>query len=66
MSGPLPCRARPVAVSDRAAPLDPQREARALLALATHVLVGHLTPQEAHDVLHARLAGLWEQPARQQ
>lgn len=61
---------RPVAVSDRAAPLDPQREARALLALAdgltTHVLVGHLTPQEAHDVLHAHLAGLWEHPARQQ
>jgi AcrR family transcriptional regulator len=56
--------------ADRAAPLDPQREARALLALAdgltTHVLVGHLTPQEAHDVLHAHLAGLWEQPARQQ
>ncbi|MEU1575818.1 TetR/AcrR family transcriptional regulator [Streptomyces collinus] len=55
--------------ADRAAPLDPQREARALLALAdgltTHVLVGHLTPQEAHDVLHAHLAGLWEQPARQ-
>lgn len=48
--------------------LDPQREARALLALAdgltTHVLIGHLTPQEAHDVLHAHLAGLWEQPAR--
>ncbi|MFJ7295239.1 TetR/AcrR family transcriptional regulator [Streptomyces collinus] len=56
--------------ADRAAPLDPQREARALLALAdgltTHVLVGHLTPQEAHDVLHAHLAGLWEQPDRQQ
>ncbi|WP_181789692.1 TetR/AcrR family transcriptional regulator [Streptomyces phytophilus] len=48
----------------REAPLDPQREARALLALAdgltVHVLVGHLTPQEAHDVLHAHLAGLWE------
>ncbi|MFF4421616.1 TetR/AcrR family transcriptional regulator [Streptomyces sp. NPDC001549] len=48
----------------RAAPLDAQREARTLLALAdgltTHVLVGHLTPQEAHDVLHAHLAGLWE------
>ncbi|MQY10908.1 HTH-type transcriptional regulator BetI [Streptomyces sp. RB5] len=45
-------------------PLDPQREARTLLALAdgltTHVLVGHLTPEEAHDVLHAHMAGLWE------
>jgi AcrR family transcriptional regulator len=54
--------------TDRAVPLDPQREARTLLALAdgltTHVLIGHLTPQEAHDILHAHLAGLWEQPAR--
>lgn len=45
-----------------------QREARALLALAdgltTHVLIGHLTPQEAHDVLHAHLAGLWERRVR--
>ncbi|MCQ0025057.1 TetR family transcriptional regulator C-terminal domain-containing protein [Streptomyces somaliensis DSM 40738] len=52
--------------TDRAVPLDPQREARTLLALAdgltTHVLIGHLTPQEAHDVLHEHLAGLWEQP----
>ncbi|MFD9475486.1 TetR/AcrR family transcriptional regulator [Streptomyces nojiriensis] len=50
--------------ADRAVPLDPQREARTLLALAdgltTHVLVGHLTPQEAHEVLHAHVAGLWE------
>ncbi|MET9689616.1 TetR/AcrR family transcriptional regulator [Streptomyces sp. NPDC006514] len=49
--------------SDRAAPLDPQREARTLLALAdgltTHVLIGHLTPNEAHEVLDAHLAGLW-------
>ncbi|MFB6557797.1 TetR/AcrR family transcriptional regulator [Streptomyces sp. NPDC058682] len=49
--------------SDRAAPLDPQREARTLLALAdgltTHVLIGHLTPHEAHEVLDAHLAGLW-------
>ena len=48
--------------ADRAVPLDPQRVARTLLALADgltmHVLVGHLTPQEAHDVLHAHLAGL--------
>ncbi|MFB6578833.1 TetR/AcrR family transcriptional regulator [Streptomyces sp. NPDC056402] len=49
--------------SDRAAPLDPQCEARTLLALAdgltTHVLIGHLTPHEAHEVLDAHLAGLW-------
>ncbi|MCX5588293.1 TetR/AcrR family transcriptional regulator [Streptomyces erythrochromogenes] len=49
-------------------PLDPRREARTLLALAdgltTHVLIGHLTPQDAHDVLHAHLAGLWEQRVR--
>lgn len=54
--------------ADRAVPLDPQREARTLLALAdgltAHVLIGHLTPHEAHDVLHAHLAGLWEQPVR--
>ncbi|MFI8372091.1 TetR/AcrR family transcriptional regulator [Streptomyces sp. NPDC085466] len=50
--------------ADRAAPLDPRREARALLALAdgltTHVLIGHLTPRQAQDVLHAHLSGLWE------
>ncbi|WKD31045.1 TetR/AcrR family transcriptional regulator [Streptomyces xanthophaeus] len=50
--------------ADRALPLDPRREARTLLALAdgltTHVLIGHLTPQEAYDVLHAHVAGLWE------
>ncbi|TDQ54496.1 TetR/AcrR family transcriptional regulator [Actinorugispora endophytica] len=54
--------------TDRAVSLDPQREARTVLALAdgltTHVLIGHLTPREAHDVLHAHLAGLWEQPAQ--
>ncbi|MFJ3201367.1 TetR/AcrR family transcriptional regulator [Streptomyces sp. NPDC086989] len=47
----------------RAAPLDPRREARALLALAdgltAHVLIGHLTPRQAQDVLHGQLAGLW-------
>lgn len=52
--------------ADYAVPLDPQREARTLLALAdgltAHVLIGHLTSQEAHDVLHSHLAGLWEQP----
>ncbi|MDH6128622.1 TetR/AcrR family transcriptional regulator [Kitasatospora sp. GP82] len=51
-----------------AVPLDPQREARTLLALAdgltAHVLIGHLTPQEAQDVLHAHLGSLWERPAR--
>ncbi|MFJ5221410.1 TetR/AcrR family transcriptional regulator [Streptomyces sp. NPDC088400] len=50
--------------ADGAVPLDPQRETRTLLALAdgltVHVLIGHLTPREAHDVLHAHLAGLWE------
>ncbi|MEE1927188.1 TetR/AcrR family transcriptional regulator [Streptomyces sp. TRM 70351] len=50
--------------ADRAVPLDPEREARTLLALAdgltAHVLIGHLAPHEAHDVLHAHLAGLWE------
>ncbi|KJY30028.1 TetR family transcriptional regulator [Streptomyces sp. NRRL S-444] len=47
----------------RAEPIDPQREARTLLALAdgltAHVLIGHLTPHDAQDVLHAHLAGLW-------
>lgn len=50
--------------ADHAVPLDPQREARTLLALVdgltTHVLIGHLTPHEAHDVLHEHLTGLWE------
>ncbi|WP_149261085.1 TetR/AcrR family transcriptional regulator [Actinomadura sp. K4S16] len=48
---------------EAAASLDPQREARTLLALAdgltTHVLIGHLTPQEAHDVFHTHLTTLW-------
>ncbi|MYS87523.1 TetR/AcrR family transcriptional regulator [Embleya scabrispora] len=54
--------------TDRAAPLDPQREARALLALAdgltTHVLIGHLTPDQARDVLHTHLENLWHRPSR--
>ncbi|WP_228990194.1 TetR/AcrR family transcriptional regulator [Streptomyces sp. DH8] len=54
------------AAADRAAPLDPHLEARTLLALAdgltVHVLIGHLAPHEAHDVLHAHLARLLEQP----
>ncbi|MER5716375.1 TetR/AcrR family transcriptional regulator [Streptomyces sp. NPDC002132] len=47
-----------------AAPLDPRREARVLLALAdgltSHVLIGHLTPEEAEDALHVHLVRLWE------
>ncbi|MER5995690.1 TetR/AcrR family transcriptional regulator [Streptomyces viridosporus] len=47
-----------------AAPPDPRREACTLLALTdgltTHVLTGHLTAQEAENVLHAHLASLWE------
>lgn len=54
--------------ADRTVPLDPQCEARTLLALAdgltTHVLIGHLTPQAAQDVLHAHLSSLWERPAQ--
>ncbi|MFF4954793.1 TetR/AcrR family transcriptional regulator [Streptomyces chattanoogensis] len=42
---------------------DPQRTARTLLALAdgltTHVLIGHLSPATALDVLDAHLNGLW-------
>ncbi|MFF2195856.1 TetR/AcrR family transcriptional regulator [Streptomyces sp. NPDC058157] len=52
-------------------PLDPRQdpgrearqEARTLLALAdgltTHVLVGHLTADQAQEVLHGHLARLW-------
>ncbi|MFJ9680915.1 TetR/AcrR family transcriptional regulator [Streptomyces sp. NPDC101194] len=47
---------------DGAAPPDPRREARTLLALAdgltSHLLMGHLTAAEAEDVLRAHLAGL--------
>lgn len=47
-----------------ATPPDPQHEARTLLALAdgltAHVLIGHLTAEEAREVLHAHLVGLWE------
>ncbi|MFI6726842.1 TetR/AcrR family transcriptional regulator [Streptomyces sp. R-74717] len=54
--------------ADCAVLIDPQREARTLLALAdgltAHVLIGHLTPREAQDVLHAHLGGLWERPVR--
>lgn len=47
---------------------DPGREARTLLALAdgltTHVLIGHLSPQEALDVLDRHLTRLWDESAR--
>ncbi|MEU1215626.1 TetR family transcriptional regulator C-terminal domain-containing protein [Streptomyces sp. NPDC005790] len=50
--------------NEGAAPPDPQREARALLSLAdgltSHVLIGHLTAEEAEKVLHAHVVGLWE------
>ncbi|WP_175488535.1 MULTISPECIES: TetR/AcrR family transcriptional regulator [Streptomyces] len=46
--------------------VDPQREARALLALAdgltSHVLIGHLSTEEAEDALRAHLVRLWEHP----
>ncbi|MGW2048355.1 TetR/AcrR family transcriptional regulator [Streptomyces sp. NPDC001858] len=52
-----------VPVDDAAAKLDPQREARALLALAdgltSHVLIGHLTTEEAEDALHVHVVDLW-------
>ncbi|WP_328834040.1 TetR family transcriptional regulator C-terminal domain-containing protein [Streptomyces sp. NBC_00252] len=46
------------------APPNPQHEACTLLALAdgltTHVLVGHLPAEQAEEILHAHLVGLWE------
>ncbi|MEU2395419.1 TetR/AcrR family transcriptional regulator [Streptomyces sp. NPDC007369] len=52
------------AAGDAAALPDPARQARTLLALAdgltAHVLIGHLTADQAQDVLHAHLAALWE------
>ncbi|PWK74393.1 AcrR family transcriptional regulator [Streptomyces sp. CG 926] len=55
------------AAADGAGRLDASCEARTLLALAdgltTHVLIGHLTPRDAYDVLHAHLAALWERSA---
>ncbi|MER7758715.1 TetR/AcrR family transcriptional regulator [Streptomyces sp. NPDC097619] len=46
-----------------ATPFDAEREARTVLALAdgltAHVLIGHLTPRQAQEVLHGHLAGLW-------
>ncbi|RPK78158.1 TetR family transcriptional regulator C-terminal domain-containing protein [Streptomyces sp. ADI98-10] len=56
--------AESVPADEGAAPPDPQREARTLLALAdgltSHVLMGHLTAEEAEEVLHAHVVGLWE------
>lgn len=47
-----------------ATPPSSQQEARTLLALTdgltTHVLIGHLTAQQAEEVLHAHLSALWE------
>ncbi|MEU4949679.1 TetR/AcrR family transcriptional regulator [Streptomyces lavendulae] len=47
----------------RTVPVDPRREARTLLALAdgltAHVLIGHLTPRAAQDVLDAHLTALF-------
>ena len=43
---------------------DPPAAARALLALAdgltTHVVIGHLTAEEAAEVLNTHVAGLWK------
>ncbi|MFF3394060.1 TetR/AcrR family transcriptional regulator [Streptomyces sp. NPDC002669] len=51
-----------------AAPFDPLVEARTLLALAdgltAHVLIGHLGPQEAREVVHTHLENLWERLSR--
>ncbi|MFJ2895498.1 TetR/AcrR family transcriptional regulator [Streptomyces sp. NPDC087218] len=50
--------------AEGAAPFDPLVEARTLLALAdgltAHVLIGHLGPQEAREVVHTHLENLWE------
>ncbi|MDR3033774.1 MAG: TetR family transcriptional regulator C-terminal domain-containing protein [Kitasatospora sp.] len=49
---------------DPTPPPDPRHEARTLLALAdgltTHVLIGHLTTEEAQEVLHTHLTALWK------
>ncbi|MGW2177607.1 TetR/AcrR family transcriptional regulator [Streptomyces sp. NPDC001732] len=54
--------------TDGVAPVDPLVEARTLLALVdgltAHVLIGHLTPQEAREVIHTHLENLWERPSR--
>ncbi|MGW1377920.1 TetR/AcrR family transcriptional regulator [Streptomyces sp. NPDC002446] len=46
---------------------DPDRAARTLLALAdgltTHVLIGHLSPTAALDILDGHLSRLWDTPA---
>lgn len=61
--------ARPLRGGDTDAAIDPQREARALLALAdgltAHVLVGHLGRREAEDVLAGHLTELQRRIAHQ-
>ncbi|MGC0423412.1 TetR/AcrR family transcriptional regulator [Embleya sp. AB8] len=51
-------------ISEATNPEDPPQEARTLLALTdgltTHVLIGHLTPEQAEKTLHAHLTNLWE------
>ncbi|MFJ9836557.1 TetR/AcrR family transcriptional regulator [Streptomyces sp. NPDC101169] len=51
-------------VGEGVASPSPQYEACTLLALAdgltNHVLIGHLTAEEAEAVLHAHLSGIWE------
>lgn len=51
-----------------AAPFDPLVETRTLLALTdgltAHVLIGHLAPQEAQEVVHTHLENLWERLSR--
>ncbi|MFF8713995.1 TetR/AcrR family transcriptional regulator [Streptomyces sp. NPDC015184] len=54
--------------AEGAAPFDPLVEARTLLALAdgltAHVLIGHLAPREAREVVHTHLENLWERLSR--
>ncbi|MFE1174500.1 TetR/AcrR family transcriptional regulator [Streptomyces sp. NPDC058773] len=52
-------------IAEASGTADPDRAARALLALAdgltTHVLIGHLSPAEALDVLDGQLNRLWDE-----
>ncbi|MFF8615966.1 TetR/AcrR family transcriptional regulator [Streptomyces sp. NPDC015350] len=60
--------ARTTGDAEGAAPFDPLVEARTLLALAdgltAHVLIGHLAPREAREVVHTHLENLWERLSR--
>ncbi|GGU48605.1 HTH-type transcriptional regulator PksA [Streptomyces albospinus] len=53
-------------ISEATAATDPEYAARTLLALAdgltTHVLIGHLSPDEALAVLDCHLGRLWDEP----